>query len=73
MNFVTADYIDTQTRDVKGNYGNYTYLVGKEKYYKPYIVAVKAYNSLGDGPISPSVQIMSSMRCTHIHLYFAFS
>ena len=45
---------------IHGNKGKHVALVGKENYYLKYDVMVGAFNSIGDGPNSTSVDVYSA-------------
>ena len=44
-----------------GDMARYVVLVGEDKFYRDYEVAVRAVNDEGQGPLSPAVTIKSAM------------
>lgn len=45
------------------NITSYVVNIGKENYYKPYLVKVQAINNIGEGPYSDEKQIYSAEDC----------
>ena len=46
-----------------GETARYVVLVGEDNFYKEYEVAVRAFNDMGEGPLSPVATIKSAMGC----------
>ncbi|KAI1278064.1 Contactin [Halotydeus destructor] len=60
-----ADYTTKDLRQ-QGNIGMFTVSVGEENYYKPYSVAVRAKNPVGEGPASNEVEVFSAEAMPHV-------